>query len=327
VLDAFLNEDGVFPEAEQLAAKQAIAAALRRRAPSTGWAEKQGDGDGGMRVAGGLARALAVACALDDRRSPGVASGHATRDRDIALRRLQRRIGREKGLREKVHDECGGFDEVLPPLPGGAASVLRGVAPAVKRLVTAAIVVVAGPGRPRMLDPDPWWVPSPAAAGGPAAQRESLSDEARVSLLASLLTVHSTQFSSYTSLLWQVPALSLTAQAFLLTLALSHGNDNLAKLIASALSMLIAIASSRLMRNQRNHAKNHGELALRISRELRLASQFGTLNVAEPPGADAETVWAGWDRRIYGVWRATLISFLIADMVVIFSVILSATPH
>jgi hypothetical protein len=121
------------------------------------------------------------------------------------------------------------------------------------------------------------------------------------------------------SLLWQVPALSLTAQAFLLTLALSHGNDNLAKLIASALSMLIAIASSRLMRNQRDHARNHGELALRISRELRLASQFGTLNVAEPPGADAETVWAGWDRRIYGVWRATLISFLIADMVVIFS--------
>lgn len=185
MLGAFLNEDRVFPEAEQLAAKQAIAAALRSRAPSTGWAEKQADGDSDMRVAGGLARALAVACALDDRRSPGVASGHATRDRDIVLRRLQRRIGREKGLREKVHDECSGLDEVLPPLSGSAASVLRGVVLAVRRLVTGAIVLVAGPGRPRMLDPDPWWVPSPAA-GEPATQRESLSDEARVSLLASL---------------------------------------------------------------------------------------------------------------------------------------------
>lgn len=82
------------------------------------------------------------------------------------------------------------------------------------------------------------------------------------------------------------------------------------------------------MRNQRGHAKNPGELAMRVSRELRLASQLRNLNVdsAGPPGTDAETVWVSWDRRIYGVWRATLIVFLIADLVVIFSVILLSRP-
>ena len=38
---------------------------------------------------------------------------------------------------------------------------------------------------------------------------------------AALLAVYAGQFGSYTTLLWQVPALSLTAQAFLFTIALA----------------------------------------------------------------------------------------------------------
>jgi hypothetical protein len=53
----------------------------------------------------------------------------------------------------------------------------------------------------------------------------------------------SAQYASYTTLLWQVPALSLTAQAFLLTLALGHGNGTSAKVIAAALSGVISAAS------------------------------------------------------------------------------------
>jgi hypothetical protein len=40
--------------------------------------------------------------------------------------------------------------------------------------------------------------------------------------LISLLGVYANQYASCTTLLWQVPALSLTAQAFLLTIALSN---------------------------------------------------------------------------------------------------------
>ena len=43
--------------------------------------------------------------------------------------------------------------------------------------------------------------------------------------LTSLLGVYASRYASYTTLLWQVPALSLTAQAFLLTIALSRGRS------------------------------------------------------------------------------------------------------
>jgi hypothetical protein len=48
--------------------------------------------------------------------------------------------------------------------------------------------------------------------------------------LISLLGVYASQYASYTALMWQVPALSLTAQAFLLTLALGHANGTSPKL-------------------------------------------------------------------------------------------------
>jgi hypothetical protein len=76
--------------------------------------------------------------------------------------------------------------------------------------------------------------------------------------LLSLLGVYATQYASYTTLLWQVPALSLTAQAFLLTLALGHGNGTSAKIIGAALSAATSGASYALMHDQRGHANYFG---------------------------------------------------------------------
>lgn len=138
------------------------------------------------------------------------------------------------------------------------------------------------------------------------------------SVLAALLGVYATQFGSYTTLLWQVPALSLTAQAFLMTIALSD-DSNMARLIASVLSIMIAGTSISLMHNQRGHAINHGVLALRVSRKLGLARELGKLAIhdAKPEFADAETVWVGWDRHIYHVWKICLGLFIAADVTVI----------
>ena len=66
--------------------------------------------------------------------------------------------------------------------------------------------------------------------------------------LISLLGGYAARYASYTTLLWQVPALSLTAQAFLLTIALSHSDGVSARVTAAALSAVISAASYALMK-------------------------------------------------------------------------------
>jgi hypothetical protein len=197
VRNAFLDQAHDVSALDRLAAKQAIAAALRRHVRSTKWAEKPDEQD---QEALGLARAFAVAYALDDQRPPGWASHDATRDRDMALRGLWQRIRRDGALQEKIIkccDEKEEFRRAVVPVLKNAATVLRQVARLVWKPVPALIATVArtahgetsnATGEPQVLDPDPWWVPN--------AQPEKLSAEARATLLASLLTVYSTQFGS-----------------------------------------------------------------------------------------------------------------------------------
>jgi hypothetical protein len=304
---------------DRLAAKQAIAAALRRRVSSGAWPS---DKDRQVMC---LAQAFAVAYALDDEKRPGVVSPAADLDRRKALRDLQRRMDRDSVLRERVAEEFCQKTGMAADLP--RTFRMRGVPVSVENLASMLIAGVGGalgkrPQATYVVDPDPWGtVGSTADVPG-----KKPDDNARDGLLASLLGVYSAQYASYTSLLWQVPALSLTAQAFLLTIALTGGNDNRAKVLASSLSIVIAFASTRLMHDQRGHAINHGELAFRVSRELRLAQQLGDLNVedAKPPRTNAETVWIGWDHGIYAVWKTALYLFFLADVIVLIFVIVKA---
>ena len=66
--------------------------------------------------------------------------------------------------------------------------------------------------------------------------------------LISLPGVYAARYASYTTLLWQLPALSLTAWAFLLTIALSHSDGVSARVTAAALSAVISAASYALMK-------------------------------------------------------------------------------
>jgi hypothetical protein len=144
--------------------------------------------------------------------------------------------------------------------------------------------------------------------------------------LAALLAAYASQFGSYTTMLWQVPALSLTAQAFLMTIALGGDSTNVARIIATLLSLVISVASISLMHDQRGHAMNHGVLALRISRKLQLAKDIGDLQVedAKPAKADAETVWVAVDHGIYHLWNKCLGLFIFGDVIIIFFIVLAA---
>jgi hypothetical protein len=144
--------------------------------------------------------------------------------------------------------------------------------------------------------------------------------------MVTLLSVYTSQFGSYTTLLWQVPALGLTAQAFLMTIVLGGGSPPVthpARYTASGLSIVIALASTWLMHNQRARAINHAELAKRVSYRLSLTNLVGgsfALDDAVPArGTDTQNVWAV-NRVIYHVWLWCMYLFLVTDVVVICAV-------
>lgn len=157
-----------------------------------------------------------------------------------------------------------------------------------------------------------------------------------------LLGVYGAQVGSYTTLLWQVPALSLTAQSFLLTIALTRGNGTLAKLIAALVSAVVAASSYALMHDQRGHAINHGELAMRLSGSLGLGQLIDThLDVDDgvPRTTDADCLWT-WHREaqgqlarlvtpraghMYAVWKGCVVLFLFVDVGIICSVFMPIT--
>jgi hypothetical protein len=58
---------------------------------------------------------------------------------------------------------------------------------------------------------------------------------------------------TFDTMLWQVPALSLTAQAFLLVIALGSGSGHLARIAAGLLSAVTALMSAQLLLRQRLH--------------------------------------------------------------------------
>ncbi len=156
------------------------------------------------------------------------------------------------------------------------------------------------------------------AMAGPSDEMDFNRDS-----LLTLLNVYTAQLGSYTTMLWQVPALGLAAQAFLMMIvlgSLSASSDG-SKYAASALSIIIAVASVRLMYTQRGRAINHNELAKRISSKLSLDDLLGgdfTLHGGVPMTASAEKVWAV-NHFTYRIWMSCMALFIVVDALVIIS--------
>jgi hypothetical protein len=165
-----------------------------------------------------------------------------------------------------------------------------------------------------------------AVARDDAAERGG-GDGLKPGDMVALLSVYTSQFGSYTTLLWQVPALGLTAQAFLMTIVLGTGSppvSHAARYTASALSIVVALASVWLMHNQRARAINHAELAKRVSYRLSLTNlvggSFGLDDAVPARDTDAQNVWAV-NRFIYHIWTSCMYLFLATDVVVICAVL------
>jgi len=108
----------------------------------------------------------------------------------------------------------------------------------------------------------------------------------------------------YDAMLWQTPAISLTAQAFLLTIALGNG-DPVSRLIASLLAFLAALASAQLLAKHRYFERYNTDLL----QEIEAAKQLQPVHERPPevPGV------VGWSS--YRVWLILLLVFAAAAVV------------
>lgn len=88
---------------------------------------------------------------------------------------------------------------------------------------------------------------NPGSAGGPVPGIGSL---ARADDIVVYQAVAARRMQ-WDALLWQVPALSLTAQAFLFTIALGPDSSRYARIIASALAIVMSVLSLYLMARHR----------------------------------------------------------------------------
>lgn len=94
-------------------------------------------------------------------------------------------------------------------------------------------------------------------------------------LLGSVYQALSARRLGYDTMMWQVPALSFTAQAFLLTIALG-GGLGVNRLVSAALALVIALISMQLMAKHRFNEEIDSRLLERFERSTRIDSAFGS---------------------------------------------------
>lgn len=91
------------------------------------------------------------------------------------------------------------------------------------------------------------------------------------------------------ALLWQSPALAMTAQAFLLVVALGHDSSPTARFVAALLGVFVTLMSIQLMLKHRMYMNNDQVTMVALERRMELpgsaidyATQLSHLDQAEP---------------------------------------------
>jgi hypothetical protein len=85
-----------------------------------------------------------------------------------------------------------------------------------------------------------------------------------------LLQTGEARRSSLDQMMWQVPALSLTAQSFLLTIALGHDTRWVGRVLAALLGLIAALAAIQLLLKHRYHELLYSHWLDRFEDELGL---------------------------------------------------------
>jgi ADP-ribose pyrophosphatase YjhB (NUDIX family) len=143
---------------------------------------------------------------------------------------------------------------------------------------------------------------------------------------------------SHNELMWQTPALAMTAMAFLFTISLDDGGRGSARALAAFLGFLIALVSLQLMAKHSHHQRRDADLLadLENRREMMRVNQrpstvkdrrSGRLRGWLPrPVAIRSAAVASWfiERRSRHWWMATLAGFGLVSAAVGLDILLGA---
>ena len=122
--------------------------------------------------------------------------------------------------------------------------------------------------------------------------------------------------TSFDTMMWQVPALAMTAQAFLLTIALGNGSARISREIAAVLAMFLSIMSMQLMAKHRFLENVDNQLSERLEHSLGVAGGAGTVpHGTIPVRAGGLALRLPWWIRLssYRLWLGGLALFAVAD--------------
>lgn len=124
---------------------------------------------------------------------------------------------------------------------------------------------------------------------------------------------------AYDQLVWQTPVLSLTAQAFLLTIALGHDTSSLARFMSASLSLITALASVQLMVKHRYYEVLASKLLQKFEDEKK-ASGFEPVHAHRPSPNEDVCFLVRWPSHV--LWMITLSAFAVVAFIVLLIVLL-----
>jgi hypothetical protein len=158
---------------------------------------------------------------------------------------------------------------------------------------------------------------------GTAADPESVPPDVAGEVFAAV----EAQRSASDQMMWQVPALSLTAQSFLLTISIGNGASTGGRVLAAALGLIAALATIQLMLKHRLHEEELSRWLERFATEQRWTvvphrpagrrayAYHGAKHDWETAaGPLARLRWKIADHRSIYVWIWTLAAFALVDL-------------
>ncbi|WP_433197150.1 hypothetical protein ACQP1G_00210 [Nocardia sp. CA-107356] len=134
----------------------------------------------------------------------------------------------------------------------------------------------------------------------------------------------------YENLLWQVPALSLTAQAFLFSISMAVGNDPVARIASSLLALIVSLISIMLMASHRLAGRKDALWLERFEQHELDVGAWGAHGTAFDAQQDIADLDAGWVgklipmRQMFTVWVVGLGCFGVAA---IFMIVRTLVTH